>query len=539
MAALVTLAGFLGGNTKRERYFLPDGVGVSSMNQKPPVSGALRPWRLPLTVSGPVIPAGRQTIYRMGRDSLTPSSYWLSWTTVVQAIRGFDATDPTERTYFTGAAGGPQWTDNIQALASTPYPTAARLLAVPRPTVAPTVALNTDGATGDARSLYYVFTWVNDIGWESAPSPPTLGPAAKPGAILDLSVTETVPSGAYGVNRVRWYRMETFAALNSTSAEFFFLREYATGASGMQDDARALGAKLETEEWIRLDTSASWLTYCWNQFAAAIVDKQVCFCVPDVIYAWPTVQRYTVNDTPLALASFAQRLVAFTSGGIEVFTGADPAGMDQKPLATSTIVSLRSLVVGESFCIWAAKDGLWYYGLDGYRNLVGDCIKPEEWTALVPTTIAGYLIDLGDAASPHPVYIGFYNDGTLKGFVVDPANPSGIFMLDKGYTSAYWDKYLRKLYVLDGSTLKEWDSGATFMTTTAKGKVNRQAEHAEGEWVEITADGAAQVKVWADGRLLMDRSLTSGEWRLPDGSGGREWQAEVATQGAVHALLVS
>lgn len=67
MAALLTLAGFLGQNTKHDPLMLPDGTGVLSLNQKPGESN-LRPWRDPIALVGPVVPAFRQTLYRMGRN---------------------------------------------------------------------------------------------------------------------------------------------------------------------------------------------------------------------------------------------------------------------------------------------------------------------------------------------------------------------------------------------------------------------------------------------------------------------------------------
>ena len=207
--ALATLASFNGANTKIHKRYLPDGVGVACVNQKISEEGDFRPWRVPLAIAGPVVPAGRLTIYRMGRSTPNAANFWLSWPTVVHVIRGFDTSDPTERTYFTGS-GAPSFTDNILALAGIPYPTASRLMAVPQPTLPPSVTLNVDGPIGDPRQLYYVFTWVNDIGWESAPSPPFLAPAAKPGAILNLAISESVPAGAYSVNRVRWYRQQCF-----------------------------------------------------------------------------------------------------------------------------------------------------------------------------------------------------------------------------------------------------------------------------------------------------------------------------------------
>lgn len=537
---LAQLTGFLGANLKAHERFLPDGVGVMSLNQKPSEEGDLRPWRIPLAIGGIVANAGWKTIYRMGRDVATAGAYWLGWTTVVHAIRAFDASDPTERTAFTGS-GSPKWTDNIQALASTPYPTAARELAVPQPTVAPGVTLNTDASTGTARQLYYVYTRVNDIGWESAPSPPVLAPLAKPGATLNLTISESVPAGNYGVNRVRWYRTQVVAG--TADAEYLFLREYAIGASGMLDDARELGEKLATETWLSLETTATWLTYCWNQFAAALVGKAVRFCEPNEIYAWPLEYEYTLSSTPIALAAFAGRLLALTSDGGELFTGIHPDSMDQKPMAIAPIVAERSLVVGERFAIWAADDGLYYYGAEeGYRCLTSGCMKADQWRALVPSTIVGSYFTMGD----RPLYIGFYNDGALKGFVVDPANPLGIYFLSTGYSAAYWDKLLRKLFVLDGSTVKQWDAGASFMTATFKGKVHRQIAYTEGEWFELLGKGTATLKVWTDevnapdNALVqrMSRTVATGEGRLPDGTGGRDWQMEVSTATSVQGVVL-
>lgn len=528
---LAQLTGFLGANLKLHKRFLPDGVGVQSLNQKPSEEGDFRPWRNPLAISTAAIGSGRLTVYRMGRDAPDPSAYWLSWTTVVHVIRAFDATDPTERTYITGA-GSPQWTDNVMALTSAPYPNATRELAVPQPTVAPAVTLTTDGPSGDARQLYYVYTWVNDLGWESAPSPPFLAPAAKSGAILALVQGGAVPAGNYGVNRIRWYRTQVVAG--TTDAEYLFLREYAYGASGMADDARRLGDVLATETWLELPADATWLTDCWNQFASALVGKTVRFCVPNYIYAWPIEQEYILSAKPIAQAAFAQRLLVLTEAGAELFTSSDPGAMDQKPMRLAIMVSQRSLVVGESFCIWAAKDGLWYYGLDGYRSLTAGCLKAEQWAAMVPSTIAGYYFAMGERT----LYVGFYNDGALKGFVVDPTNPLGIYFLATGYAAGYWDPLLRALFVLDGTTMKQWDAGAEFMTATFRGKVERHVAHTEGEWLEILGEGAATVKVITDATTPFNRSISTGEHRLPNGSGGRDWQLEVSTAGSIQGAIV-
>lgn len=85
--AVIRWAGFAGENRALQPMQLPDDVGVVNLNCKPG-RGDARPWRQPLTVAA--VPAGRQTIYRMGRDVDSDSQYWLSWPTVVHAMRGSD-----------------------------------------------------------------------------------------------------------------------------------------------------------------------------------------------------------------------------------------------------------------------------------------------------------------------------------------------------------------------------------------------------------------------------------------------------------------
>lgn len=548
---IAQLLGWLGCNLKSEPHLLPPEVGVMSMNQRPGEEGDFRPWREPLAVTpAPVIPSLRLTLYRMGRDLANAFQFWLSWTTEVHVSRGFETTDPTERTYFTGAAGGPQWTDNSFGLGSAPYPGATRLLAVPQPTVAPTVGLVTDGPDGEPRRLYYCYTWVNDIGWESAPSPPTLAPLAKPGAILSLSTTETVPAGNYGVNRIRWYRTQTTDATGG--AEFFFIREYAISASGMQDDARALGVDvLPTDAAtlrLALPANAKFLTNCSDEVACALVNRTIRYCEPTLIYAWPLAYEYTLFNTPVGVASFAGRELVLTTGGAELMVGDDAASKQKRKLDFPVCVSSRSIVTLDYACAWAAADGLWHYSSDGnIRNLVGNILTEKQWAALVPATMHCYRLELGSRL----LIIGFYNDGASKGFVIDPQNDKGIYFLSAGYTTAYWDALLRKLFVLNGSSLQMWDAGAAFMTATFRSKVHRQQAHVEGEWLELLSVGNVTSRVFtaptenhvdpSQEPVLteqMNRVCTTGQNRLPDGAEGRDWQLEISTQGRVVAATL-
>jgi len=214
----VTLNTFLGANLAFDDTLLDAGVGVQSLNQEPGY-GDLRPWNAPGSTVA-TVPASpqRKTIRRMGQDVASDANYWLSWSDIVHAITGYEADDTTERTYFTGS-GTPKWTNNAIGLGGgAPYPQATRELAVPTPVAAITAAINTDPAEGTEQAFMWVYTYVNDLGWESAPSPVSNTLLAKPGCTFDLSGFSSVPAGNYGITTVRLYRYTPGATRTATSS---------------------------------------------------------------------------------------------------------------------------------------------------------------------------------------------------------------------------------------------------------------------------------------------------------------------------------
>lgn len=527
----IPLQTFAGASASRPPRLLAAEVGAISIDQRPGQGGVLMPWTRPEIVAGHNIPAGRKTLYRMGHDGAAATSkhlYWLSWTGVVSVIRGFDATDTTERTVFTGF-GSPKWTNNLIGLATAPFPTAARELAVPQPDVAPVAALVTDGDIGGtAATVYWAFTIVDDIGRESAPSPASVGVVIKPGAVVDLSASYSIPPGNYGISKIRWYASQTDDAGN---AEFMFVREYPWGSAGMQDDGRDRGEVLITETWLPLDASAANLTAFGSQLAAATVGKTVRWCEPGYDYAWPLSNEYILNHDPVAMAAFGQRLVVMTNGGITVMTGVDPAAMDAQDVDAPPCLSARSVVSTDYGVVWASADGIIWYGSDGLRNLTAGWIKPEDFRAKYnPAEMHG--------AFYKGLFMFWFSGGSAGsgGFVVDPANADGGYFLSEYQEAAHWDKFNRRLFVFSGGQLKEWqpDVGEP-MTVTFKSKVWHIPLNAEPEMIEVLCESATpvNVKLYADGALVMNRTVTSGEHRVPDGVYGRDLQLELSTAGDV------
>jgi hypothetical protein len=545
----ITVGGFIGANKAQHAKLLGDMVGVSSLNQKPG-RGDLRPWRDPLAVAS--VPAARQTIYRFGRDVKSDANYWFSWNSVVHAVRGYNAEDTTERTYFTGS-GAPKWTDNTIALAGAPYPTATRTLGVPAPVSALVVTSANDGVAENNENRYYTYTYVNTKGDESAPAP-TAELVCKTDDTANLG-SVAAPPGGYDINRIRHYRTQTG---QSGDAEFFFLRETGSGVAATTDDLRELGDALETVGWLAPPADLSWLTPMWNGMLAAITGNSVRVCAAYSPYAWPIENDFPPPDAkPVALGRWQQNLLVLTTARPALLTGTSPDSLDLAPLDYGeACVAPRGVVSFGHGVAWPCEDGLAYVGSGGTKMITAGLLTRDDWQAMNPTGVVGGIYE--------GAYVGFYTDAgaVRRGFIVDPLNPQGIFFLDKGYDAIYFDELQDALYVLDGTDVKKWDAGAALMTATFRSKEHVVPQGNFG-WCRVTADAypvtcrvdagpftpTERAKLLAAVPVLTDpgngmvrysaTALDGRPFRLPGGFEATSWQVQVETTQPVQAVVLA
>lgn len=529
--AVVRWGGFGGENRAVHPKLLGESVGTVSRNQKPG-RGDLRPWRFPAFVASAA--AGRKTIYRMGRDVASDSHYWLTWPTVVHAIRGFSADDTTEQTFYTGD-GAPKVTNNILALAGGAYPSGNRPMGIPAPATVLTVTPNAnDGLLGNDVSYVYTYTFVSDWGWESAPAPPSVVHTRKSDATATISGFAAAPVGNYGITSIRIYRSQP---TGSGVDGYFFLQEVGYGAADAQDDNRPLGEAIATSAWLSPPDDLHHLCALWNGMAAGISGNSVRFCEAYVPYAWPMAYEVIPPDSqPVALGVAGQNLVVLTNGRPLVVSGSSPDGMDQRPLEFyQGCVAPRSVVSMGAGVVWASSDGLCWWGPgSGARVITAGIMTRDDWQALAPGSVVGQMYE--------GLYFGSYDDGTgRKGFFVDPVNPTGIYFLDGGYEAMHFDELQDQLYVLDGAGVMRWDADDFAMTARARSKVFRVPAPMNFACAEVVADVyPATFRLWADGVLRHTQTVVSrNPFRLPSGYMALDWQLEVETAGAVQGASVA
>lgn len=525
-----------GANLFDDEAMLPETVGVNVVDAEPG-AGVLRPLKARVTVATVPTSPQRNTIYRMGRDTPNDALYWFSWSAIVNAIRGFDKTDPTERTYYSGD-GTPKWTDNTIALGAAPYPQASRELAVPAPDTAATITEASAGS-GTDETRYYVHTFVNELGWESAPSPVSAGFTCKPGCVLNITGLPAAPAGNYGITVRRIYRTQSGATGN---AEYFFLREVAIGTTSTTDDGRALGDALATVGWIVPPAAGHSLIALWSGMYGMLSGKTAHISPVGIPYAFPVRYDIELQSTGVTCLKWEQNWLILTTGAPVLVQGQDPDGMvDQQLRNVWPCASKRSAVSMGDGAVWWSNEGLASTYSD--RLLTERLVKPEQWKAWNPSTAV--------AGRWGRFYVCSFNDGTRRGFMIDPKNPGGgLWFLSAGFDACDYDELADQLYVLEGGNVRKFNAGSA-MTATARSKVFKQTRPTSFKVAKVIATGypvtfslyteRVNPVTQAITRVLRFTKtvLNANAFTIPHGFSAEDWQPEVSSVHTVKAVRLA
>lgn len=401
----------------------------------------------------------------------------------------------------------------------------------------------------EVADYYYAYTYVNDWGWESAPSPVSAAVERTVKESATLSNLAQPPGGNYNINRIRVYRTQ---AGTSGNADFFFLLEAAVSEATVKDTGQDLGEVLATKKWLpapgvprggaanTTESNLSTLTPMWNGMLAGITNGAVRFCEAYVPYAWPIGYDAVPPDgRAVGLGVFGQNLLVLTTGKPILVSGSSPDSLDQAPLdIPQGCVSPRSVVSMGAGVAWASSDGLCWYGAGGARVLTAGVLLREDWLKLRPETIIGQMYE--------GLYFGSYEPAPgapRKGFMVGPAGGGGVFFLDEGFDAAHFDSGQDQLYVLRGNRIMKWDAAEAFMNAVFRSKTFRQPQPTSFACAEVVASAyPVRLTVLADGVQRFTTEVQSREpVRLPAGFRAMDWVIEAQCTGAaaVQAVILA
>lgn len=395
----------------------------------------------------------------------------------------------------------------------------------------------------------YVFTFVNDLGQESAPSLPSATLTRPDGVTVTVTTAVAVPSGVssdYGITTKRIYR----AVTGNAGTAFQFVAEIplaqADYVDGLTDSE--LGAVLASDLWVLPPDDLRGILALPNGVMAGFSQNQLCLSAQNYPHAWPVEYRLNTDTAIVSIGNVDNAVVIGTESHVYVAVGNDPAAYSMsKSEVPYACVSKRSLAyltgVG---VVFAGTDGIMAVaGVGQIRNLTEGVFTLRQWQALVPSSIV--------AVAHNDIYWMAYDTGTAKGCYAIDARPNGFGVVEMAFhfTAAWVDPKTDKFYLvldednepddaslpehpsiplyLDGTTVYEFEGGAGLMNYRWRSKL----------WLAPpTAFSIAQVRAesydnllvrfYADGVQLYEVAVSEEtEFVLPMADSSTQFEIEI------------
>jgi len=379
-------------------------------------------------------------------------------------------------------------------------------------------------------SRFYVYTHVNDLGEESAPSPVT--------PMLELDQRDTVnlsaappPPGRH-ITAYRVYR----STVGTVGAAFQFIAEGPAPSPVWTDNVplSAAGEVLPTTTWAEPPEGLRGICEMHSGIITGFFDNTTAFCEPFIAYAWPVEYQLSCAHPITAQAAFGQTLVRLHRGGVDYIAGADPASMSvSKDVSLQVCASPRSVCPVEGGVVFASEDGLCLASSGGVQVLTQGRILRDDWQGYQPGSMFCHH-------SEGTVYL--WGAGVPGVFALHlPSGRISTVDFDAGGMSAVYETG-KALYGASGNSIYRLFAGPAAREAAWRSKVMVLPQHAGFAWLAVESNfenGPVQVKWYGDGVLRHTASVSSrAPVRLPSGR-YLEHEVEVTSRSAWNALTLA
>jgi hypothetical protein len=377
----------------------------------------------------------------------------------------------------------------------------------------------------------YVYTFVNDIDEESAPSDPSETVQRNINSSVVVTMPTSVPTGLddYHIEKKRLYR----AVTGSTGTVFRFVAELDLATEEFVDNLpdEELGEVLETEGWDLPPFDLRNILALPNGIMVGSAGNQLCFSVSGHPHAWPITYRLPTDTDIVALGNVDTTVFLGTQSFVYTASGNSPDAYSMsKPGSPHSCTSRRSLgyLTGIGV-VFAGPDGLMVSaGATRVENMTANIFTREQWQALDPTSILGVAHD--------ETYYFFYDDGVTKGGYALEPGPTGFGLISLGMhaCAVYADPIEDKLYLVldeyeeptdellpeqtgvtpiepDGTAIYIWNGDSVAMNYRWLGKLWLLPLEAAFQQAKVKAADydALVLRLYRDGTLLMEKRITS------------------------------
>ncbi|WP_043767478.1 hypothetical protein [Algiphilus aromaticivorans] len=384
----------------------------------------------------------------------------------------------------------------------------------------------------------YVYTLVNELGEEGAPSPASRSVQKSEAAEIAVT-TDTTATAGYGVTKKRIYRTVT----NADGSQFLFVDEIPLNQALLTDGLanNALGEPLQSQEWDLPPDDMLGIIALPNGIMMGFAGNQVVPSVQNRPHAYPVGFRLATDYPIVGIGAIDATAVVVTERNPYLVQGTTPdqLGMQQLELPQGC-VSKRSMVTLNSLgVVYASPDGLVAVAGNGQTRIVTESLfSRREWQALNPSTI--------HAVAHDDRYFGWYIDkeGNAGGFILDVAGEDafGFVPLDFYAEAAYSDALTDTLYMSIGGQINVWEGGTGKLKYVWRSALYQLPYPASFAHAQVRAADYSDLKfrVYADGALIRDGAVTSvDDFVLPSVDAAREWEIELEGTSRVQRVEIA
>lgn len=292
----------------------------------------------------------------------------------------------------------------------------------------------------------YVYTFVNDLGQESGPSPASATLLRPDGVDVTVTTPGDVPSGIstdYGVTTKRIYR----AATGNIGTVFRFVAEIPLATTDYVDSLTdsELGETLISELWTLPPDDLQGILALPNGITAGFSKNQLCLSAQNYPHAWPVEYRLNTDTAIVGIGNVDNTVIIGTQSFVYIASGNDPAAYSMSKFEVPyACVSKKSFAYLTGIgVVFAGPDGLMAVSGPGQvRNLTDSIFTREQWQALNPSSIFG--------VAHNDIYWMFWENGSDRGcYGIDmKANGFGLIRMPFYASAVYTDPIEDKLYMV-------------------------------------------------------------------------------------------
>lgn len=418
-------------------------------------SGELRGWNRPKlanTFSEAFTPL---KAYRIPN---TPSDFWMAFQYAnTNIVSGPLVNDAYDRYYWTaGANDVPRYNTTARILASS----SSYTLGIPAPTLTPTLVPT--GGTAAAVTRAYVFTYISDLGEESAPSDPITasGPsdATWTFGALGTDISLDMPSSSskpitVGTALKRVYRTITSTAGQTT---FFFVADVAINTASYADTSSdediAFGNLLKSSSWNPPPSDLEGIVAHPNGFLIGFTGRDVYFSEPYRPHAWPAKYVVSTDYDIKGLGIVGNAVGILTESTPYTAAGGHPSAMSlTKSTSVEPCLSSRGIVTLQNGIYYPSHNGLAFLTASGSLVITRRLLTKEEWQN-------NYDPENLVATRYGTRYLAFKD--THNGLIFDPQEERAAIVdisRTDDISDVFTDTFSGAIYMLSGDNVYEWE----------------------------------------------------------------------------------